>query len=183
MLQCFAAASIRSACRLPPQPSLGHIHRFFWAVQPAVRQALRRQKLPQGHIHRFFWAVEPAVACLIPQPTGTPRPHQWLLMGVQACRLPRLKLLKGLKPLKPLKPFKSFLARPTPQAKATPTGTPGRKTADQSSSLQSHIQDPPNRGGRRHQAASPFYKPNESWSPITGTYAPCYLWKCPHLRI
>ena len=31
------------------------------------------------------------LACLIPQPTGTPRPHQWLLIGVQACRLPPLK--------------------------------------------------------------------------------------------
>ena len=35
-------------------------------------------------------------------------------MGVQACRLP------GLKPLKPLQRFKIFLARPTPQAQATP---------------------------------------------------------------
>ena len=30
---------------------------------------------------------------------GIPRPHQWLLMGVQACRLPGLKRLKGFKPL------------------------------------------------------------------------------------
>jgi len=45
-----------------------------------------------------------------PQATGTPRPDQWLLMGVQACRWPAFKRLKRLK---------SFLARPTPQAKAT----------------------------------------------------------------
>ena len=42
------------------------------------------------------------------QPTGTPRPHQWLLMGVQACRLPAPKRLKRLKRLKPLKLAKAF---------------------------------------------------------------------------
>ena len=54
------------------------------------------------------------------QPTGTPRPHQWLLMGVQACRLPAPKRLKPLKPLKPLKLCKNVSERPTAQAKATP---------------------------------------------------------------
>ena len=52
--------------------------------------------------------------------TLTPRPHQWLLMGVQACRLPALKRLKPLKPLKPLKLCKRVSERPTAQAKATP---------------------------------------------------------------
>ena len=32
--------------------------------------------------------------------------HQWLLMGVQVCRLPALKPLKPSKPFKPLKPSK-----------------------------------------------------------------------------
>ena len=60
-------------------------------------------------------------------PRGIPRPHPWLLMGVQACRLPALKplkplkRLKRLKPLKPLKLCKSFAERPTAQAKATPS--------------------------------------------------------------
>ena len=45
-----------------------------------------------------------------PQATGTPRPDQWLLMGVQACRLPAFKRFKRLK---------SILERPTAQAKAT----------------------------------------------------------------
>ena len=40
------------------------------------------------------------------QPTGIPRPHQWLLMGVQACRLPAPKPLKPSKPSKPLQPSK-----------------------------------------------------------------------------
>ena len=61
------------------------------------------------------------MACLIPQPTGTPRPHQWLPMGVQACRLPGLKRLKGLKRFKS---FKNLLERPTAQAKATPRPHP-----------------------------------------------------------
>ena len=59
------------------------------------------------------------LACLIPQPTGTPRPHQWLLLGVQACRLPGLKCLKGLKPLK-----QSKTSRNAQQAKATPRPHP-----------------------------------------------------------
>ena len=57
------------------------------------------------------------------QAKATPRPHRWLVMGVQACRLPALKPLKPLKRLKPLKPLKlckSFAERPTAQAKATP---------------------------------------------------------------
>ena len=81
----------------------------------------RRHKLSQGQIHRFFWAVQElphktrSIASSgrssLPfakrsQPTGTPRPHQWLLMGVQACRLPAPKRLKRLKPLKRLQPLK-----------------------------------------------------------------------------
>ena len=34
--------------------------------------------------------------------------HQWLLMGVQACRLPALKPLKPSKPSKPSKPLKTL---------------------------------------------------------------------------
>ena len=104
----------------------------------------RRQKLPQGHIHGFFSAVQPAVrkalhasnfkpfkrlnillACLLPQPTGTPRRHQWLLMGVQACRLPGLKRLKGLKGLKGLKPLKlqKVLGTPNRAGKSYPKAT------------------------------------------------------------
>ena len=82
----------------------------------------RRQKLPQ--------ASQNAPRA---QANATPRPHPWLLMGVQACRLPALKpfkplkplkRLKRLKPLKPLKLCKSFAERPTAQAKATPRPHP-----------------------------------------------------------
>ena len=55
------------------------------------------------------------LACLIPQPTGTRRPHQWLLMGVHACRLPALRRLKPLKHLKRLKPLKQPRRQKLPQ--------------------------------------------------------------------
>ena len=38
----------------------GQIHRFFWAVQPAVRQAFAANR-HQGHINGFLWASKPAV--------------------------------------------------------------------------------------------------------------------------
>jgi hypothetical protein len=101
MPQCFQQR--RSACRLPPQPSLvralhaqprtqkrhGHINGFL-----AVKQATPRlhQWLLLGgpacrspSITRFkpFKRLNILLACLLPQPTGTPRRHQWLRMGVQ----------------------------------------------------------------------------------------------------
>ena len=100
--KCFnASRQLRSACRLPPQPSLvralhaqphtqkphGHINGFL-----AVKQATPRPHQWGGPACRKpFKRLNILLACLIPQPTGTPRPHQWLLMGVQACRLPGLK--------------------------------------------------------------------------------------------
>ena len=133
--KCFnALRQLRSAFRLPPQPSLvtalhaqprtqkphSHINGFL-----AVKQATPRPHQWGGPacrspgVTRFkpFKPLNIRVACLIPQPTGTPRPHQWLLMGVQACLLPGLKRLKSLTSLKPCK---SFSERPTAQAKATP---------------------------------------------------------------
>ena len=59
--------------------------------------------------------LQHSLACLIPQPTGTRRPHQWLLMGVHACRLPALKRLKPLKHLKRLKPLKQPRRQKLPQ--------------------------------------------------------------------
>ena len=52
--------------------------------------------------------------------------HQWLLMGVQACRLPALKPLKPskrLKPLKTLKPLKRLLGMLHPAANSHPKAT------------------------------------------------------------
>ena len=67
-----------------------------------------------------FQTLKHLLGMPLPQPTGTPRPHQWLLMGVQACRLPGLKRLKGLKPLKLCK---SFSERPTGAGKSYPKAT------------------------------------------------------------
>ena len=44
-----------------------------------------------------------------------PRPDQWLLMGVQAYRMPALRRLKRLKPLKPCKSFSDRNAQPRMQ--------------------------------------------------------------------
>ena len=52
--------------------------------------------------------------------------HQWLLMGVQACRLPALKPLKPSKPSKPLKtlkPLKRWLGMLHPAANSHPEAT------------------------------------------------------------
>ena len=47
------------ACRLP---GLKRLKGFPYNFAKASRSAQpRRQKLPQGHIHRFFWAVQPAI--------------------------------------------------------------------------------------------------------------------------
>ena len=53
--------------------------------------------------------------------------HQWLLMGVQACRLSALKPLKPLKAskgLKPLQPVMGVQACRLPYFILQPTGTP-----------------------------------------------------------
>ena len=112
------------ACRLPGLKRLKPLQRckiFLPRPTPAGnRHPKARHELPQGHINGFSWAFKPAVCQALillrptPQAQATPRPHQWLLMGVQACRLP------GLKRLKPLQRCKILLLRPIPQAQATP---------------------------------------------------------------
>ena len=67
---------------------------------------------PRPLINGFFWASlttrhgGPSLPFAMLHPAANRHPkatHQWLLMGVQACRLPALKRLKPLKPLKRLK--------------------------------------------------------------------------------
>ena len=87
----------------PLQPVMGvqapgtprpHINGFLWASKPAVSQPLN---------HRHGGPSLP-FAMLHPASNRHPKAtHQWLLMGVQACRLPALKRLKPLKTLKRLK--------------------------------------------------------------------------------
>jgi len=52
--------------------------------------------------------------------------HQWLLMGVQACRLPALKRLKPLKRLKTFKILKTLKTIKTLQTVQKLLGTPNR---------------------------------------------------------
>ena len=101
------------ACRLPALKSLKPLK--------SVKRLKPLKPLQPLKLCKSFSECPPA------QAKATPRPHQWLLMGVQACRLPALKPLKPLKRLKPLQPLKfskSFAERPTAQAKATPRPHP-----------------------------------------------------------
>ena len=91
----------------------GQIHCCFWAVQRAVRQAFAANGHPKATSMAFYGLPAQAKARSIAfsgrssvplarhsQRTGIPRPHPWLFLGVQACRLPALKRSKPLKPLK-----------------------------------------------------------------------------------
>ena len=82
------------ACRLPALKSLK-------PLKP-VKRLKPLKPLQPLKLCKSFSECPPA------QAKATPRPHQWLLMGVQACRLPALKPLKPLKRLKPLKPLKTL---------------------------------------------------------------------------
>ena len=81
------------ACR---SPGVTRFKPFKLAVSEALtaflakflaRQTLRAEPR-QGQINRFFLASKPAVCQPLQASKGTPRPDQWLLLGVQACRLP-----------------------------------------------------------------------------------------------
>ena len=122
------------ACRLPapkrlkplkplkPFKTFKTLQKRLGSPNRAVRQAFAANRHPKATSMASYG--RPSL------PTGTPRPHQWLLMGVQACRLPAPKRLKPLKPLKPVKPLKRLKLckrvseRPTAQAKATPRPDP-----------------------------------------------------------
>ena len=117
------------ACRLPaPKPvkpserskplkPLKPINGFLWASSAG-------KSYPQGQIPRSSVPF-----ARHSQPTGIPRPHQWLLVGVQACRLPAPKPLKPSersKPLKRLKPVAFSGRSSVPFARhSQPTGIPG----------------------------------------------------------
>ena len=98
------------------------IHQWLlMGIQVAVCQPSCSQQAPQGHTsmaspqghtsmasygHPSLPFASPLAANRHPRAT-----HQWLLMGVQVCRLPALKPLKPSKrskPSKPLKPSKPF---------------------------------------------------------------------------
>ena len=69
-------------------------------LQPTGVQTLASNA---GHSDPTARSIASSKAARPSQPTGVPRPHPWLLMGVQACRLPAPRPLKRSKPSKPSK--------------------------------------------------------------------------------
>ena len=100
------------ACRLPcsQQAPQGHTHQWLlMGVQACRLPALKRLK-PLKTLKRLKTLTTrhggPSLPFAMLHPAANRHPkatHQWLLMGVQACRLPALKRLKPLKTLKRLK--------------------------------------------------------------------------------
>ena len=80
---------------------------------------------PQGHTSMASYGpLKQSLGMLHPAANRHPKAtHQWLLMGVQACRLPALKPLKPSKPSKPLKPLKRLLGMLHPAANSHPEAT------------------------------------------------------------
>ena len=123
--------------------SLGMLHpaanRHPKATHPWLLLGVQACRLPALKTIQTLQTLK--LACFILQPTGTPRPHigmlhpaankhpkathPWLLMGVQACRLPALKPSKATHPwllwaskpavCQPLNPLKlaCFILQPT----------------------------------------------------------------------
>ena len=79
-------------------------------------------------------SLKPSLGMLHPAAKRHPKAtHPWLLMGVQACRLPALKPSKPSKPSKRSKPLKSlkplqrcWLGNPSPMLWETPMASSGR---------------------------------------------------------
>ena len=101
------------ACRLPaPKPlKRSKPSKHSKPSQPPKRQnpcnlqptGVQRLASNAGHSDPTARSIASSKAARPSQPTGVPRPHPWLLMGVQACRLPAPKPLKRSKPSKPSK--------------------------------------------------------------------------------
>ena len=104
------------ACRLPaPKPlkrsKPSKPSKRSKPSQPSKRQnpcnlqptGVQRLASNAGHSDPTARSIASSKAARPSQPTGVPRPHPWLLMGVQACRLPAPKPLKRSKPSKPSK--------------------------------------------------------------------------------
>ena len=104
------------ACRLPaPKPlKRSKPSKPSKPSQPPKRQSpcnlqptgVQRLASNAGHSDPTARSIASSKAARPSQPTGIPRPHPWLLMGVQACRLPAPKPLKRSKPSKRSKPPK-----------------------------------------------------------------------------
>ena len=113
------------ACRLPalkplkpskPSKPLKPLKTLTWHASSCSQQP------PQGHTSMAsYWPLKQSLGMLHPAANRHPKAtHQWLLMGVQACRLPALK---PFKPSKRLKPLKRLLGMLHPAANSHPEAT------------------------------------------------------------
>ena len=122
------------ACRLPalkplkpskpskPLKTLKTLKTLTWHASSCSQQP------PRGHTSMASYGpLKQSLGMLHPAANRHPKAtHQWLLMGVQACRLPALKPLKPSKPSKPLKtlkPLKRLLGMLHPAANSHPKAT------------------------------------------------------------
>ena len=135
------------ACRLPalkpskpskpskrskPLKTLKPLKRWLGNPPPKLWETLKTltwhasscsQQPPRGHTSMASSGpLKQSLGMLHPAANRHPKAtHQWLLMGVQACRLPALKPSKPSKPskrskpLKTLKPLKRWLGNPPPR--------------------------------------------------------------------
>ena len=112
------------ACRLPglKHLPLKPLKLCKLCKSRSERRTVQAIALPQGHT-----SLKHSLGMLHPAANRHPKAtHQWLLMGVQACRLPALKSLKPLKPLKiskhlkPLQPVMGVQACRLPGLKRLP---------------------------------------------------------------
>ena len=107
------------ACRLPALKPLKPSKTLTWHASSCSQQP------PRGHTSMASYGpLKQSLGMLHPAANRHPKAtHQWLLMGVQACRLPALKPLKPSKRLKPLKPLKRLLGMLHPAANSHPKAT------------------------------------------------------------
>ena len=122
------------ACRLPALKPLKPSKRFKPLKILTTLKTLTwhasscSQQPPRGHTSMASYGpLKQSLGMLHPAANRHPKAtHQWLLMGVQACRLPALKPSKPskrFKPLKTLKPLKRWLGMLHPAANSHPKAT------------------------------------------------------------
>ena len=114
--------------------SSNHWPRLQLKTLKTLKTVTWHEQAPQGHTSMASYGpLQQSLGMLHPAANRHPKAtHQWLLMGVQACRLPALKPLKPSKPSKPskrskpskpLKTLKRWLGMLHPAANSHPEAT------------------------------------------------------------
>ena len=144
-ITCFGQVSFtpegfvwRFCLSSPKQPfphscssSSNHWPRLQLKTLKTLKTVTWHEQAPQGHTSMASYGpLQQSLGMLHPAANRHPKAtHQWLLMGVQACRLPALKPLKPSKPSKrskpskPLKTLKRWLGMLHPAANSHPEAT------------------------------------------------------------